>query len=239
MLDTSNLPKFLKGITDAIRAKKGTTEPIKHALIDEEIASIESGNPYEKLQELVLHPSRTDYTAVFSKSCLTDDDLMQIKLDTSKGTTFSAMFQYCSNLTTVPQLDTSNGTSFQFTFSFCSNLTTIPQLDTTNGKYFTGMFSNCKNLTTIPQLDLSNGTNLSGMFATCYSLKNVSFVQNCINKSISFSNSDKLTDESIQSIIDGLNTVKTTQTLTLHADVKARLTEEQIATIYEKGWTLA
>ena len=44
MLDTSNLSKFLKGITDAIRAKKGTTEPIEHKLIDEEIASIESSD---------------------------------------------------------------------------------------------------------------------------------------------------------------------------------------------------
>jgi hypothetical protein len=59
---------------------------------------------------------------------------------------------------------------------------------------------------------------------------------------INFSYNDKdLTNETIQSIIDGLvdMTGQTAQILTLHADVKAKLTEEQIATITNKNWTLA
>jgi hypothetical protein len=46
-----------------------------------------------------------------------------------------------------------------------------------------------------------------------------------------------LTAESIQSIIDGLATVTTAQTLTLNKAIV--LTDEQKATINAKGWTLA
>ena len=48
-----------------------------------------------------------------------------------------------------------------------------------------------------------------------------------------------LSASSIQSIIDSLKTVETTQTLQFHADVKAKLTEEQIATITSKNWNIA
>lgn len=216
MLDTSNLSQFLKGITDAIRAKKGTTEPIEHAKIDEEIESIEGGDPYQILRDKFFYSERTDYAYAFNNSKMTEDDISKMELDTSNGTSFNNMFAGCSNLTTIPQLDTSNG------------------------KYFYSMFNNCYNLITIPQLNLINDTiGFSGMFENCTSLENISFVSKCINKSISFKHSDKLTDESIQSIIDGLAVVSTAQTLTFNETVKAKLTEEQIATINEKGWTLA
>ena len=73
----------------------------------------------------------------------------------------------------------------------------------------------------------------------CKSLVTVSFVENSIPFSLSFAQSPLLSDESIQSIINGLATVETAQTLTLHADVKAKLTESQIAQITSKNWTLA
>lgn len=70
-------------------------------------------------------------------------------------------------------------------------------------------------------------------------LEHIRFVPNTISFSIKFSQSSVLSDESIQSIIDGLATVTTTCTLTLHAAVKAKLTDEQKNTITTKGWTLA
>lgn len=39
-LDTTNLANFLKDITNAIRAKTGSTDPINHNKIDEEINRI-------------------------------------------------------------------------------------------------------------------------------------------------------------------------------------------------------
>ena len=44
MADTSNLTNFLEDVADAIRAKKGTEDPIPAANFDTEIAGIETGS---------------------------------------------------------------------------------------------------------------------------------------------------------------------------------------------------
>ena len=78
------------------------------------------------------------------------------------------------------------------------------------------------------------------MFNYIYSLVNVRFVANTIKLSIAFAQSDNLSTETIQSIIDGLAdlTGGTAQTLTLHSTVGSKLTDTQKATITAKNWTL-
>lgn len=219
---------------------KGVTESATSVVdIGNKIESIEIVDPYQILQEKFFYPERRDYTLAFGNSIITDDDIGKIALDTSQGTEFTSMFSKCGNLTTIPQLDVSNGQGFNSMFSNCGNLITVPQLDTSKGTDFNGMFYNCVSLITISQLNINKAAICNMMFYNCYNLENISFVAECIKKTISFSNSDKLTDESIQSIIDGLAIVTTAQTITFHDTVKTKLTEEQIATINEKGWTLA
>jgi hypothetical protein len=76
-------------------------------------------------------------------------------------------------------------------------------------------------------------------FYECRLLEEIRFIEGCIKHTISFLWSPYLSAESIQSIIDGLATVETAQTLTLHADVKAKLTQTQLETITSKNWNLA
>lgn len=85
-------------------------------------------------------------------------------------------------------------------------------------------------------LDFTNATQLNGAFNICYELEEIRFKENSIGVSISFANSSKLSTASVQSIIDGLATVATAQTLTLNSAIA--LTDEQKATIETKGWTL-
>lgn len=89
-------------------------------------------------------------------------------------------------------------------------------------------------------LDLSSATSTSNTFGYNNALKEVRFVANSISLSIIFSACSQLSDESIQSIIDGLAdlTGNTAQTLTLHATVGGKLTDEQKATITAKNWEL-
>ena len=89
-------------------------------------------------------------------------------LDTSKITDMTNMFQYCSNLTTIPQLNTSNVGNMSSMFINCYNLTSIPLLDTSKVTDMSSMFGNCYTLTTIPQLNTSKVTNMSAMFSSCY-----------------------------------------------------------------------
>ena len=95
------------------------------------------------------------------------------QLDTSKVTDMSSMFYYCYSLVSIPQLDTSNVTSMSSMFYYCDSLVSIPQLDTSKVKNMSYMFSNCYSLVSIPQLNTSNVTSMSYMFTNCYSLVSI------------------------------------------------------------------
>ena len=58
-----------------------------------------------------------------------------------------------------------------------------------------------------------------------------------IKTSITFT-APKMSDESIEMIIENLETVTTSQVLTLGSDLIKRLTEEQMATILDKNWSV-
>lgn len=78
-------------------------------------------------------------------------------------------------------------------------------------------------------------------FYNAKKLENIT-IEGTIATDISFATSPLLTKDSIISIINALKDYSgttTTYTLTLHADSKAKLTETDIATITQKGWTLA
>lgn len=106
---------------------------------------------------------------------------------------------------------------------------------------FAGAFQNRTSLKSIiGDIDLTGCINVNSAFYNCLALEDVEFAQGTIPKSIQFNNSPNLSDTSIQSIIDGLAdlTGGTQQTITFHADVKAKLTDEQKTTITNKNWLL-
>lgn len=115
--------------------------------------------------------------------------------------------------------------------------------DTSNVISFRQMFNYAGRLTTIDgtPLDFSNSTNNTNMFKGCSKLAYIRIVPDTIKSSADFSGSSSWDDESLQSIIDGLAdlTGGTAQTITWHADVKEKLTDEQKATITGKNWTIA
>lgn len=86
---------------------------------------------------------------------------------------------------------------------------------------------------------VTNANYMNGFF-NCGALVEVRIVPNTIKLSISFANCSNLSSDTIQSIIDGLAdlTGGTAQTLTLHATVGSKLTDEQKATITAKNWEL-
>lgn len=75
-------------------------------------------------------------------------------------------------------------------------------------------------------------------FNGCTSLIEVRFTPESIKQNLSFTQSSQLSDESIQSILDGLANVSTIRTLSLNSAVYAKLTEEQKQSATDKGWTI-
>ena len=122
-------------------------------------------------------------------------------------------------------------------FADCPNLASMVGINTLKGDNLSKMFTDCMILETIQEpFDFSNATDLTNIFYKCYKLKEIRFVKETIKLSLSLTYSSLLSEESIQSIIDGLATVTTAQTLTLNSAIT--ITDEQKATINEKGWTL-
>lgn len=113
----------------------------------------------------------------------------------------------------------------------------VLNFSTKNIKEYTNSFNGSTVKRIIGILDFSSATNVNSTFLNCPDLEEVTFAPSTLSLSFYFGASSKLTAESVQSIIDGLATVETAQTLTLHKNIV--LTDEQKATINAKGWTLA
>lgn len=75
-------------------------------------------------------------------------------------------------------------------------------------------------------------------FNGCTSLIEVRFTPESVKQNLSFTQSSQLSDESIQSILDGLANVSTTCILFLNSEVYAKLTKEQKQSATDKGWTI-
>lgn len=121
----------------------------------------------------------------------------------------------------------------------------LSNLKVING-FKTDSMTNAYGLFSITQLEkvstplnfqyIESSTALKYCFEKCYKLTYIRFVAATIHWSISFADSPLLSAESVQSIIDGLATVTTAQTITFHKNIA--LTDAQKQTINEKGWTL-
>ena len=126
-------------------------------------------------------------------------------------------------------------------FSRCSDLKflDLSGFNTTFGTS-TDVFYSCTRLEEIRGEIENTTTNWTLWFASCVKLREVRFKANSIKGAFTIAQSPLLSAESVQSIVDGLAdmTGGTSYKLTLHADVKAKLTEEQLATIAAKNWTV-
>ena len=200
----------------------------------------------------------TNFNNMFN-SCTSLTSLSQ--LDTSSGTIFSSMFSGCSSLTSIPQLDTSKGNNFNYMFENCTSLTTIPQIDTSKGTNFSSIFSNCYNLKRIEGISFKSlNTTVGWSYLTGAS--NAEYLRYTLIKdigtctgmtSISFINwpvwgiDDETNTDARQSLVDSLLTYSfdraaagySTCTISLHSNTKALLTEDEIAQITSKGYTIA
>ena len=155
-----------------------------------------------------------------------------------------ALFSNCGSLKTVGIIDAPLATDIDLMFSGCSSLEICGGIKGGAwGSPQSGLFYDCRNLIEIKHpLDFTSCTVATIMFRNCYALKEVRFVAGSINVSVGYLNHcGLLSDASIQSWVDGLadRTGMPVITQQLHADVKARLTEAQIATITAKNWSIA
>lgn len=89
--------------------------------------------------------------------------------------------------------------------------------------------------------NLSGAAGFNGFTAYAYSVEYFRVVPNTIKVSFDIKHCSKLDDGTIQSVVDGLAdlTDGDSQTLSLHADVIAKLTDDQLTVIAQKNWNVA
>ncbi|MBR2040578.1 MAG: hypothetical protein IJ948_04290 [Clostridia bacterium] len=176
----------------------------------------------------------------------------EVELNLDKFTSFQYLTGVTEGENTVLTHLTLNCPNFvtdalgMFNWSSDNNLRHITlNVDFQKCSRFNGAFHNLKALEIIDGLPLNlssaTGTSLNMFNGYHTKLKEIRFVANSIPLNPNFANCSLLSDESVQNIIDGLMdlTDKTAQTITFHADVGGRLTDEQKATITAKNWILA
>lgn len=128
-------------------------------------------------------------------------------------------------------------------FTYCSQITsTKVPIIIDNIAANTMVFFSCSSLKTIPSLKVTDQVkSYSDWFYNCKALEEINFTEDSVIKvNISFPASPLLTTASVNSIIHALKdlTGATAQTLTFHATVGGKLTEEQKAAITAKNWIL-
>lgn len=183
-------------------------------------------------------------------------------LDTSSGKNFSSMFSSCANLQSVPELDTSNGTNFESMFYSCNTIKFIPALSTKLGINLYNMVASCNNLVKITELsaesvkiELSLMSSYASNTSTRYMLiKDIGTQSMCTSVSFKGFQNYGVEDAAFplsagarQSLIDTLITYSydratagyATCNVTLSTNTKALLTEDEIAQITAKGYTIA
>jgi hypothetical protein len=187
-----------------------------------------------------------------------DNNLFRLAFENNKNGNGAPLFLDFKG-SKIPYFSTLQLPTTHSLFKNAVNITSIDfYIDCANSKNGVGMFYNTKSLKYIKGVNCSKMTTIRQMFVESVieiiempldialvtdttqafgaQLKEIRFVKECIKVSLNFQYSSLLSAESIQSIIDGLATVETAQTLTLHKNIV--LTDEQKATINSKGWTL-
>lgn len=189
-----------------------------------EIAKAGKEKPeYERMREIFFRPNQNSYNQFFKGSTITSEELEKLNFDYTiftKNVMLSSFFSNCPNLTYVILNDTSKVSSFS------------------------NMFLNDSNLESVKTLNFSlislRSINLTTVFKGCTKLKEVRLVPNTLQAKLDFSEAPLLSDESVQSIIDGMKQITSgTVYIAFHSNTSNRFTDEQYSQIKAKGWTLS
>ena len=159
------------------------------------------------------------------------------KFDVSQYKTIEGMYCEAANLESIDFYLNYNGNSI---YQLCQNtpkLKFIKGVKTSNTTFISNAFYGCGVEEIEVPFDFSKVTTANNPFYGCYNLIKILFISETIPVSLSFAYSPLLSNESKQSIFDGLAIVTTAQTVTFHKDVK--LLQSQIDSANAKGWTVA
>ena len=150
----------------------------------------------------------------------------------------------CKSLTqlAIPDGFGQNAKHIHYCFNSCTSLTslTLPTGFGQAAQYAQSCFDGCSSLTSLslPAGFGQNAINLSSCFNGCTALETITGNPN-FKVSVDFSPCTKLTHDSLMVVINGLQTIATSKTLTLGTTNLAKLSDAEKKVATDKGWTLS
>ncbi|MBO7331283.1 MAG: leucine-rich repeat protein [Alistipes sp.] len=175
---------FLADVADAIREKKGTTEPINPQDFSAEIASIKSGGngwtghaDAEGLRAIGWTDEDIAYYQENGVDWDEADDHLHLVSEDNKALygvlTADNISLYKDRIVYLPKIDISNRTSANNLFKDCYYLVAIPSLDFSNVTFLSSTFENCVSLKSVAPLNIPKVIQLYRAFYQCSSLRKV------------------------------------------------------------------
>ena len=200
------------------------------------------------VEQIPSEPVPTNPRAVFAYDTSTSIVVPKtLVVDMMSNDKLNSLFNNCTSLTSLTLPDGFGRTAVNIgaCFAGCQSLTslTLPDGFGQNAQHFVqnfiGCFQNCKKLESLhlPSGFGQKATQLGNCFRNCISLTTITGNPN-FKVSFSLSTCNNLTHDSLMVIINGLQTVTSTQTLTLGSTNLAKLTEADKKIATDKGWTL-
>ena len=240
----------LTAIADSIREKTGETDTIT---IDEmpnkmdEVFEKGKKSQYDEFWDAFQqNGNRTYYNYGFGGHGWTDDTFKPKYNMKPVNANYMFASSQITNLVTAldkagVELSFENTTTMTYMFMY-SEIQEVGTIDTRKANTV-DLLNGWTNCVTIGKIIFSDtvAQNIGGAYE-CEKLENIRAVEGVIRKNINFSPCKVLSMQSVDNLTNALMTITdgVARTFSLHADVKAKLTDEQIATITtEKGWTLA
>ena len=149
------------------------------------------------------------------------------------------MFRSTTNLKKVKLVGDNGGCEMEQMFASSS----VEEVDFSGLTLFQPLgasetFNSCQNLVNVLGVLVGEYNYVSWGFGNCPKLEPVRFKKESIMCDINMAESPKLTEATVQSIIDGMTTTGSTGTWYVHSEVMNRLTEAQKKEITDKGWSV-
>ena len=187
-----------------------------------------------------------------------------VALDVSSMVNGTFLFYNCTSLEESPSLNGPNATSVSQMFESCTVLSLVRDISFPKAGSWYAFFRNCYAIKTLPAIDFSGATSLSECFE-CYYGRGSLRVLPAIDASsltavtdvltgqkqltefggfrgirISFNVEEctSLSRESLLNILDGLAETEVPRTVTLGSENIGKLTDGELQTAVDKGWTV-
>ena len=221
-----------------------------------------SGSTSDVINATVLDTSRLTTMFNLFRNCNNVTSLDLSGWNTSKVTNMNSMFLNCNNLTSLDLsgFDTSNVTNILYMFQYCHSLISlnVRNWNTSLITSISGVFQNCMNLESLnlSDWDITSVTSMTNTFSICTNMREFNLNNIGVNSTLSsvyFNDFDywginnekypnarqSLVNTLLTNSYDRASAGYSSCRISLNKNVKNLLTDDEIAAITAKGFTIA